>query len=177
MPITVICPGCQTSYNLPENARGMKVRCRKCNCEFTAPAKAPGKQTVMYVEAVEEAEMAEHNTRPAANSGEPFEAQETQRSQVKAKSRALPLALLFGGLGMVLVIFVGICGTAAWFYFRGKEVPSTEATAGARTGDGEPVSPKNSPEKNAAARSLDELKAATVFIKVAAGPVLSLIHI
>src|SRR4051812_20535172 len=41
MPIRVTCPHCQGAYNLADEVRGKKVRCKSCKEIFTAEEEAP----------------------------------------------------------------------------------------------------------------------------------------
>ena len=38
MAVTVVCPGCRTSYPITEDLVGKKIRCKKCQETFTATA-------------------------------------------------------------------------------------------------------------------------------------------
>lgn len=41
MPLRVSCPGCQAPMKVPDEARGRKVRCPKCQVVFSVPAAEP----------------------------------------------------------------------------------------------------------------------------------------
>src|SRR5437870_1307969 len=42
MPILVNCPQCQAAYSCPDEHRGKKLRCTKCQHVFAVPADAAG---------------------------------------------------------------------------------------------------------------------------------------
>src|SRR5262249_55575655 len=131
------------------------VRCKKCDQTFTIRAARRRRE--------ESADLAE---RPIARQSsvpvvvvpadeDRYEARPIRRSRPKA-SRSFPWPLLIGGLVVAFIAFVGIAGAVVWLVLRGGGVP------------------KNNPgplsETVAPAKGLDELKAATVFVKVTAGP-------
>lgn len=49
MPITLLCPNlkCRTVLQVPEKARGRKVRCGRCGRNFMVPASSGDKKTVV----------------------------------------------------------------------------------------------------------------------------------
>jgi HEAT repeat protein len=131
MPIIVTCPGCQTSYNLPEQYRGKKVRCRKCQLEFASAADAPSEEARLNVEAVDEDDMAdagirsEPRARRDAKEGDGRRARRRWGDEEGAappkKSSTLMWVLLLGG-GFLLLLLLTCGGIGGFIYYKAQKV-------------------------------------------------------
>jgi HEAT repeat protein len=137
MPIILTCPGCQTSYNLPEQFRGKRVRCRKCQLEFASAADAPVEEARLNVEAVDEDDMADAGIRSEARSGTSARARrgandddggrarrrwgDDDTPAPQKKSSALMWVLL--GVGGFLLLLLLTCGGIGGFvYYKAHKV-------------------------------------------------------
>jgi S1-C subfamily serine protease len=151
------CPGCGESIRPDEKLAGRQVRCAKCGEVFRVPAiaKVPEESEQVSSKPIRPSAPAE-----TAGPGEildvlPVEsdAKSVRRKQSTQKQTSrIPVLLLVAG-GAALLLLVGI-GVAAWMYLQGSTRDSKQIL-----GDATP------------AKGLDELKAATAFVKVSAGPV------
>jgi predicted Zn finger-like uncharacterized protein len=164
------CPQCSTPCRVSEQAVARKVRCTKCDHIFTVPAAKPDGPLVQ-VEAVNE----QTTTKPTPASARPVPAvrdnrddpderpaarsSRAPRRKASGGSALLPLLLGGGGLLVVLGFLVVSAGVGAWLLFRSSS-PSPKTTESATVA---PLAEANP------ARSIDELKAATVYVKVSAG--------
>lgn len=199
MPFVVICPSCRSSYSLPERLKGKKVTCKKCDTVFMAKAAVdddfedpdhdrgrPGKR-----------KKPDDRLRTRPVKALPFHDDEDEEEEIPYRSSRhenddegssmLPLILMGGG-GLLLVLL----GAGAFFFFsrQGDAKPGNPALA-ANTNPTAPggelpfnngidqpqALPANKPPPNLLdnnganipAKDIEELKAATVFIKVEAG--------
>ena len=167
MSISATCPGCRSRYDLPESLTGKRVRCHKCKEEFLArgsshaaveelavalPADEPDDEPV-----VAELAVATSPRRPPARA---IDLPPPRREEdLPIKRRGLPLPVLVGG-GVAALLFVLMAGSlAVWWLWRSKGPAATgaEAAGSARKDDAIPLS------------VLEEIKSATVFIKVESG--------
>jgi len=121
MPIHAVCPECRSAYDLAEEQRGKKVRCKKCATVFVvgAAAQPPREETVREVEAVRG--RAEHSSpknvvpvaprRSSARDDEDDDREARRRPAPRKKSGGLGPVLLIGGLAVIaLVVIVGGVG-------------------------------------------------------------------
>ena len=110
MPIHVVCPECQSAYDLAEEQRGKKVRCKKCAnvflAETAAPAKPAPKEAVREVKAAlprpdrapPKAVAPAAPRRASARDDEDDDREVRRRPAPPKKSGNLGTVLLIGGL-------------------------------------------------------------------------------
>jgi predicted Zn finger-like uncharacterized protein len=137
MPIHVACPECRSTYDLVDDQRGKKVRCKKCQFIFVAePAKNGRGDVVRDVEVV-----AERPSRtPAKKAAPPVAARRTvtrvddeddhederdnrrRPAPRKKKSGGASTGLLIGGLAALLVVvIVGVVGLIVLIRWMSKD--------------------------------------------------------
>ncbi len=173
MAVETRCPHCGMTYRVADQQAGQKVRCKKCHQAFTVPPApkrpvgqpAAGKPSARDIPIVEpiDVEALQPGTPPLRPAARPVRVEHVKRPQGRAskkpareaKSRRLLLPLLIGGAVAALVVLVAAGGLAVWLF-----LPRNPPLIGSET----PVADE------APAQNLDELKAATVFVKVTAGP-------
>jgi HEAT repeat protein len=128
MPIIVTCPECKTSYNLPDEFRGKKVRCRKCAFEFASAADAPTDHARLTVEPADDQGTADagirsdaqrSKVRPSDNKDGGSRARrrwgDDDAPAPQQKSSALKWVLIGGGGFLLLVLLT--CGGIGGFVF------------------------------------------------------------
>ncbi|HEY1861798.1 MAG TPA: trypsin-like peptidase domain-containing protein, partial [Gemmataceae bacterium] len=121
MPLHVVCPECRSAYDLADEQRGKKVRCKKCANVFVAEAEAKPAR----VEAVREAKAVAPRPdrdppkavvpvaprRASARDDEDDDREVRRRPAPPKKSGNLGTVLLIGGLAFVaLIVLVGGIG-------------------------------------------------------------------
>jgi hypothetical protein len=142
MPIRVICPECETVYNIAENLRGKKFRCRSCEAHVSVPNGPPAKAPVEKVTA-----------SPPRVRNQPEEAEDLPLRKKKRDGKArrdkrqsgsffemLPVwawLAIIGGGGLVLI--AGCLG-GGFLLWRGmsssaSNEPATHPIAAKRTAD------------------------------------------
>jgi predicted Zn finger-like uncharacterized protein len=154
MPIHVVCPECRSAYDLIDDQRGKKVRCKKCQVVFTAGAsQARREDAVREVEAV-----AERPSRaPVKKAVAPLKARKTagraedddddreiRRSPAprRKKSGGAAPILLIGGLGaLVLVVLVGVVGLIVALRWLAKDDAVANPRIVDANGPGDPARP------------------------------------
>jgi hypothetical protein len=67
MPISVICPSCNSRIRLPDNAAGKRFRCPKCQGVVAGPASVPAKPPVVRPADQTDAGFADSPPDPAEN--------------------------------------------------------------------------------------------------------------
>ena len=135
MAIQIVCPNCQTTYNLAEEQSGKRVRCKKCETIFTAelpqakpdvPSEelpAPSRPEPVDQEGVARrrpqpraATPARRRDRYADDDQEDFR---TSRPRArKRRSSHLGLFLIVGGVIASLVMVIGCAVLALWLFTR-----------------------------------------------------------
>lgn len=151
----VRCPACRTRLRVAPTATARKVRCSRCDEEFTIPAAPPPE--------VEEAE---------ADDAPPTPARRRLRPQARGRRRPGPAP----GRGRVLalavgVVLLGVGGVGAYFAFR-KDAPQN-AAAVPNPEPAKPVAPANTPADPKAPdpkEVLDRVKGSTVYVRAQHGP-------
>jgi predicted Zn finger-like uncharacterized protein len=132
MPIYAVCPECQSTYDLADDQRGKKVRCKKCQAVFEvgAPAEPKRAEARRTVEPV-----AERPVRPARKAYGRGDARredddydrDERRRPVKKKGSASPW-LIIGGVGAVCVVLLGgVVGIWAIFHYLSKPDSKVES--------------------------------------------------
>jgi predicted Zn finger-like uncharacterized protein len=172
MAVQVSCPHCRTSYRLSDQQVGQQVRCKKCNGVFQVKMKAPPASPLAT------APLPPRPPDPPVL--EEYDDDDIPKvrpsviQQSKPARKSMVLALVLGAAALALILFGGIAvaGVGAWLYFRASPKPAVASNTKVDVKEDAqvqvPQAPVNAPE--AAAKDLEELKAATVFIKVTAGP-------
>jgi predicted Zn finger-like uncharacterized protein len=173
MPFETFCPDCGAVYLLIDQVAGRKVRCKVCEHVFTARPEAGGRAEVKPVDA----------DRPELTSAPPppsprlhFDPVDFSRT-IRGKSRRLDVSsrpflwpLLVGGVAAGLILLLGIAGVAAWVLTRAPIPAVADASPVAEVGPAKPPEEPRAAIVAAPAKGLEDLKAATVYIRVTAGP-------
>ncbi len=105
MPFRMPCPGCGTSFSLPDEARGKKVRCKKCSRVFAAGGSLPGPDEPLDVLPVDD-----QDEEPVAAPGPARPAPPRPRSEARPESASAPAGpvwpwLVGGGVGLFVLGF------------------------------------------------------------------------
>jgi predicted Zn finger-like uncharacterized protein len=136
MPIRVACPECRSTYDLVDDQRGKKVRCKKCQFVFVAETARNGREDVVReVEAV----VQRPSRAPVKKAAPPVSARKTvtrvdddeddedrdarrRPTSRKKKSAGVSTGLLIGGLAALLVVVVvGVVGLVVVLRWMGKD--------------------------------------------------------
>lgn len=117
MSIKITCPGCKNSFAVADEARGKKMRCRKCEKLLVIPAGSP----------VEDA-----NDESAEQTEEVEAPRKSKRKKKKAKANLLPVYI-----GGALLLLAG-AGGLVYFLAQGRS-PEQKV---AEKKDPAPVAPK-----------------------------------
>lgn len=92
-PRRVTCPGCQTSYRIPENVSAPAVRCKKCSSRIPLSEEAPAAQRLTPMPA-------RHRPTTGRVSRAPTDAIRGRRTQIamgmRTRERVKPLYLAMG---------------------------------------------------------------------------------
>jgi predicted Zn finger-like uncharacterized protein len=164
MAIQLSCPHCATSYLLAEQQVGQQVRCKKCQGVFQVKMKAAKPSPIADKPAPPPPVLRRAAPDDRDNRDLP-EVLPAEDRKSKPAGKPLLLAVVLGGGALAVLLFVGVvgAGVAAWFYLR-TPGPAVAAAAAQSEVDAKPPLDVAEPAKD-----LDELKAATVFVKVNAG--------
>jgi predicted Zn finger-like uncharacterized protein len=117
MPIHAVCPECEASYDLVDEQRGKKVRCKKCQAVFEVglPAKPKREAPRREVEAVAERPVRAARkdfAAPARNASrrddddDDDDREERRRPVKKKKGGSLAPLFIVGGLAAVFVVLL-----------------------------------------------------------------------
>lgn len=166
MSIAATCPGCRSRYELPERLAGKRVRCHKCNEEFLArgPSSAAAEELAVALPAdepdeepvVAELAVAVSPRRPPARTAEPPPARRQPDLPIQHHGLPVPVLVALGVAALLLVLGAGSLAVA-WLW-RAKSPAASEVAADpAHKDDAIPL------------KTLEEIKSATVFIKVESG--------
>jgi S1-C subfamily serine protease len=144
MPIPTSCPHCGRAYRLADQQAGLRVLCTDCRQAFTVP---PAVQRLDVANDLQAARPIQRPIRP----------------------RWVARTLLLGVFVFCVVFLSGIGAVALWLFLGANHTNPTHSPLAA-----DPASKTLEAAKSDAAlavRDLEGLKAATVFVKVKAGPV------
>jgi predicted Zn finger-like uncharacterized protein len=147
MPIQAVCPACRAAYQLAEQQRGKKVRCKQCDAVFVV-AEVSARPTAVRrdTSVTRPATPARANApRSAAPRPAPARAKRAEDDDVveargtKSGSNPLPWILGCAMIGGGLLLLLGGGGTLAYFMLRDKpaEVANKDSS----------VPPQNAPPK------------------------------
>lgn len=136
MPIHAVCPACRAAYQLAEQQRGKKVRCKQCDAVFEVADASARPTAVRRDSSVKRPAAAERPSaiRSAAPRPAPAPARskrdkddEEEPREPKADFNPLPWVLGCALIGGGLVLLLGGGGTLAYFLLRDKpaEVANT----------------------------------------------------
>ena len=123
MPIRMNCPACMTQINVPEEKRGRKVRCRKCEEIFTVP-EVNGKKKRAEDSSIQSGRKV--NAAAARNrkddDNDDGDDDRPVKKKTPAKAGASGMMLAIGGVAAVLLLcLLGGGGIGAYFVmFRSK---------------------------------------------------------
>jgi len=128
MPLRVLCPGCQTAYTCPDDIRGKKLKCKKCERVFLVGGAVPPKAAEPAVQTVP--------TRRAV--APPSAAAPPRTAPVVGRPPPL-LALVVGGVLALLV--VAAAGAVGVYFLAFRNGPRSQA--GLQPGGAPPIQDPN----------------------------------
>jgi S1-C subfamily serine protease len=178
MPILMNCPHCGKPHRLAEQQAGRNVRCPECQEAFRVTAVTPEAQPPAARRAGAADIAAEPPPQLARIDPDIPAVLAVKKASRGPSSRSVLLPVLLGGCGVVLVLFVTCSGVGTWLFFRsGPPAAPAEAASAADApavrdnplARDNPVAPANPVAEKSPAKGIDDLKAATVYIKVTAG--------
>lgn len=141
MAISAVCPSCGATYNVPDEAAGKSVKCKKCSTAFTIPAKTAGAGDWYSLVASADAdrtkaeelkkqkdEARKARSRPAPTlGGRPYPTPGTtvaappaRRGEPLIDGETVGLAIVFAIIGVVLAVIAAIVS-----YISPNDVVST----------------------------------------------------
>jgi len=164
MAIPTSCPRCATFYRVKDQYAGQRIRCKNCRQEFVVPAPVQGPPAMVEVVEVVEAEVV--SPPPIPDMAKLGQSRGHRPGKIPiGEATFLPRsAVLWLGLVAAVVLAVAIGVTAAWFLQPANQSASDRAQE--RPTKTEPMP---SPDAPKFATTVEDLKSATVFIKVASG--------
>src|SRR5215208_164853 len=112
MSLRITCPACKISYTVDDELRGKKIRCRECDKPLNIPAaerKSEPAEEGIYDRKGKSAPVPVK--RPARGHND----DESPRRKQAARSPLLPLLLIGGGVGAVVVFGVLVLGGVLYF--------------------------------------------------------------
>ena len=113
MPISATCPSCKTTFRVPDELAGKKVKCQKCQTPFIVAksdsAPAPKKPVSAQISA------GEPKPKPKKKAAAPPPMIDTSRYKKKSGCSCLTLVLLFFVGGGLLTCIGG--GVVGWWYW------------------------------------------------------------
>ena len=123
MAVSVLCPGCRTSYPVTEDLLGKKIRCKKCQETFTATAAKNGRPQDDRIQ-----------TRPSAKAARGDNAAPRSKAGAKKSGNGLLIGAILGGL---LLVVGG--GFGVWMVINKDDASTNNGQASANP----PVLPLN----------------------------------
>jgi predicted Zn finger-like uncharacterized protein len=166
MAIQTSCPHCGTAYRVGDQQSGQKVICKKCRQVFTvgSAAKRAGPLPPEDITTEPSVLPVEPASRPRRRSAPDDGPAARRRGRREREATAFPWPWVIAGTLVGLFLLMAVGGVGAWLLFRGTALPDPGANPGAAEGA------LAAGADDHAARGLDELKAATAYVKVSAGP-------
>ncbi len=166
MPIRIACPNCESSFNVPENVRGKKVRCPECQDPFVAE---PARKTTLGSAAKQsptgngKKTSLARDTRtgitdrvkapPVRNRKDNAKSNSSSReSSGRNVKKGFPWLLVGGLLASVMVGVVGIGAVGGVLWYTGvvggaKDVPLAQAKPNAVADEPKKDEPNKEPQK------------------------------
>jgi S1-C subfamily serine protease/phage FluMu protein Com len=169
MAIQMSCPQCGKIYLLIDRQAGLKVRCKQCNAVFTVPApvEPAGRPTSAHLLPAPSAQAADRPVLAGENAR--LVTGLANQPTTAAPARSLVVLLLLGGIVVAMTLSAGAGGLAVWWLLRGDLPLDLSTTVLSQ----DPAATDEVERRSVAqptAKGLEELKAATVFVKVVADP-------
>jgi predicted Zn finger-like uncharacterized protein len=125
MPIQAVCPECQSAYQLADQQRGKKVRCKNCETVFVVPDASERRTAVRAETKVSPPSPTRSNVKKAASSS-PSSSRvrrgEDDEIETKSGSNALPWILGCGATAFG-VFLLTCAGVSAYFFLREDKAP------------------------------------------------------
>lgn len=120
MPIPSICPTCLQRYQLADNLRGKRVRCRQCSGSFVVGDNSANEPVVVATTAIADDEDAPAQPRRSGGDDnfEKAPALERQRPKRKKDNTALIVMIVGGGVAACAIL---IAAVAVWLFMGGKK--------------------------------------------------------
>jgi hypothetical protein len=125
MAISTVCPGCRTTYRLPDALRGKTARCKKCQSEFVVAPVSPQEETVeeapLVAELAEQVREAGPRRRPPARrrpAGDEEEDAGPPRRPARPVAKSKTPWVIGFSIGGALVL--AGAGVALWLILSGK---------------------------------------------------------
>ncbi len=116
MVIRIVCPACQSAYSVPEELRGRKARCRKCDASFLIEGATEQPAPAMPV-----ARAVEKPARPdRRDEDDSFDEPRRKRRQPPKRSSAVVPLLIVGGTVLTLLTAVG-AGVGVWAFWKARQ--------------------------------------------------------
>lgn len=117
MAVSTVCPACLQRYQLSEEVRGKRVRCRQCSGTFVveeqrAPVRAPAE----IVDYDDPQEAAPRRARESSENGEPRPRR--RKGRRKQDNTAMIIMIVGGGVTAMAIVVAAI---AVWWFMGSKK--------------------------------------------------------